>query len=248
MRFSRTTTRSILIAAVTFLLVGIVWSASRFGLLASTPKPDEFSLESRIFTSGTAIPSQLGGLAMTDVIVPANSGNSIASLTSPTLTGGQLTFLNRDGTAVNLQHQFASTLDWWVNGEPIDYSVLTASAPFLRIQLPENTRAIAFNFGSDTPTTLSIGTSTPEGKEYKKDNIVLLPGITEGIAEYDNDKDDECSYLTEITLETTDMLGLGNISINQDKCSTLTSVPESQSLYLFGLGLLLLLLRAIKRG
>jgi len=247
MRLSRTTARSVLIVAVTFLLVGIVWSASHFGLLSSTPKP-EASLESRIFASGTAIPSQLGGLVMTDVIVPGNSGNSIASLTSPTLTGGQLTFLNRAGAAVNLQHQFASTLDWWVNGEPIDYSVFTTSLPLLRIQLPENTRAVAFNFGSNTPTTLSIGTSTPEGKKYEKDNIVLQPGITEGIAEYDNDKDDECSYLTEITLETTDVLGLGNISINQDKCSTLAAVPESQSLYLFGLGLLLLLFRAKRHG
>lgn len=183
------------------------------------------------YASGTATPTTIGSFAMTDFTLG----------TAGTATSyGSLNFVDRYGNPEPMVRSTADDTSWWQNGEAGNYDVFLTGEHLITILLPENTRAFSFNVGADVSSTgINAWLSATEttGSGVSKSWFNVNRNNTPGFGIYADSKD--CSSaITSVTIDPV-FWGFGNFSINQDTCST--SVPESSSVILFGLGLLGLL-------
>lgn len=208
------------------LLLGFVSNAAQAAVLEQ-------------YTTGTATPTTIGSFAMTDFAYTGATTGTGTSVASP--ISGSLFFEDINGDEANMMLSTANYTDndWWANGEGTDYDVyLTSQLHYVTIVLPENTRAFSFNVGAnmDARGWLSATESTTGSDQLLYTKFTAGPGNAPGYGIY-ADKD-SCSSITSVTIDPTFIWGFGNFSINQDSC---TSVPETSSVFLFGLGLLGLL-------
>ncbi|VAW97144.1 hypothetical protein MNBD_GAMMA23-1282 [hydrothermal vent metagenome] len=196
------------------------------------------------YTTGTATPTTLGGYDMTDFALTGASGTT-TSILSP--LSGSLSFINRYGNASPMVINQADSVSWWNNGEAFNYDVFLTGESLITILLPENTRAFSFNVGADLGSTglnawLNVGESTGAGLGNTMFNVNR--NNTPGFGVYADNSNGGCSALTSVTIDPI-YWGFGNFSINQSNC--VIDVPEVSSLYLFGLGLLGLLVVARRK-
>ena len=182
------------------------------------------------YTTGTATPTTIGSFDMTD----------FALGTAGTATSyGSLNFVDQYGNPEPMVRSTADSTSWWNNGETGDYDVFLTGEHLITILLPENTRAFSFNVGADVSSTGMNAWLTAEettGSGVSKSWFNVNRNNTPGFGIY-ADCSDCSSAITSVTIDPV-FWGFGNFSINQDTC---TSVPESSSVILFGLGLLGLL-------
>ena len=189
------------------------------------------------YATGTATPTTIGSFAMTDL---AFSGAAAITSTVASPISGSLEFKDRYGNSANMVRGTANTTSWWQNGEASDYDVFLTGEHLITIMLPVNTRAFSFNVGADVGSTgINAWLSATEtgGSGVRTSWFNVNRNNTPGFGIYAGSSD--CSSaLTSVTIDPV-FWGFGNFSINQDTCST--SVPETSSVFLFGLGLLGLL-------
>ncbi len=197
------------------------------------------------YSSNTAIPTTIGSFAMTRFGLSGLSGTT-SSTGSP--LGGTLNFADIGGAAVNMTRSTADTDTWWVNGETFDYDTyLISGLSWVEILLPTNTRAFSFNVGANGNASgwLTANSQTTIGgvKTTAKTSFKVSPSNTPGFGVYADTG--SCTTLTSVVIDPAFIWGFGNFSINQDDC---VSVPESNSMYLFAIGLLGLLLVARRKA
>jgi len=189
------------------------------------------------YASGTATPTTIGGYAMTDFAVNNGMGGSTTNVISP--ISGSLNFLDQNSNALTLTRRLADDTNWWINGEANNYDIYTTSNYLVTILLPENTRAFSFSIGADLGSsgnnawltaTESDGTGI-DSEYWFNVNRKNTPGF--GI--YASNSNGSCSAITSVTIDP-EYWGVGNFSINQDRCTT--SVPEPSSVALLALGLI----------
>jgi len=202
------------------------------------------------YTSDTATPTTIAGYTMTDFAL-TNTGSNTGTLTSTVASpiSGSLIFKNSSNSLEPMKRELANNISWWNNGESFDYDVFLADVSLIKIYLPENTRAFSFNVGANVSSTsdnawLTATESSGSGistKQWFNVNQNNTPGF--GI--YADNSVGACSSsLTSVTIDPY-FWGFGNFSINQDDCSK--PVPEASSVYLFGLGMLGLLIMARRK-
>lgn len=193
------------------------------------------------YSSGTATPTSIGGYTMTDIdISNATAGTPLSSMASP--ISGTLEFQKKDGTSLGMTHRLADSTSWWVNGESNDYDIFTTGVSWIKILLPENTRAFSFNVGADlssTGTNAWMTASESNGNNLSKHWFNVNRSNTPGFGIYADNSQGQCSAITSVIIDP-EFWGVGNFSINQDSCST--TVPEPETLFLMGIGLAGLLL------
>lgn len=195
------------------------------------------SLILNTYASGTATPSTIGGYTMTDFAVDNGMGGSTINIMSP--ISGSLNFLDQNNNALALTRRLADDVNWWVNGEASDYDIYTTSNYLVTILLPENTRAFSFSVGANLGSSgnnawLTAAESDGVGidSEYW---FNVNRNNTPGFGIYANNSNGSCSAITSVTIDP-EYWGMGNFSINQDRCAT--SVPEPSSIALLALSLL----------
>lgn len=194
------------------------------------------------YGSGTPTPGTIGGYTMTDFSVVNDTLTGTTSVVDSPL-GGQLTFRNISGSALQMTRSLADSTSWWNNGESSDYDIFTTGVSWIEILLPVNTRAISFNVGADLNSTrnnawLAASETTGSGLDNYRFNVSRIN--TPGFGIYTaNTTAGQCSALTSVVIDP-DFWGVGNFSINQDPCTA--SVPEPSTAALLGTGMLGLLL------
>ena len=202
------------------------------------------------YTSGTATPTTIAGYTMTDFAL-TNTGSNTGTLTSTVASpiSGSLIFKNSSNSLEPMKRELASNISWWNNGESFDYDIFLADVRLIKIYLPENTRAFSFNVGANVSSTsdnawLTATESNGSGISTKK-WFNVNQNNTPGFGIYADNSAGACSSsLTSVTIDPY-FWGFGNFSINQDDCTK--SVPEASSIYLFGLGMLGLLIMARRK-
>jgi len=189
------------------------------------------------YASGTATPATIGGYAMTDFAVNNDMGGSTTNIMSP--INGSLNFLDQNNNALAMTRRLADDVSWWVNGEASDYDIYTTSNYLVTILLPENTRAFSFSVGANLGSTGNNAWLTATGSGGTGIDSKYWFNVsrknTPGFGIYANNNNGSCSAITSITIDP-EYWGMGNFSINQDRCAT--SVPEPSSIVLLALGLL----------
>ncbi len=189
------------------------------------------------YASGTATPTIIGGYAMTDFSVTNGMGGSTTNVMSP--ISGSLNFLDQNNSPLAMSRRLADDVNWWNNGEANDYDIYTTSNYLITILLPENTRAFSFSIGANLGSTDNnawltatesngLGIDDQYWFNVNRDN-------TPGFGIYADNSNGSCSAITSVTIDP-EYWGVGNLSINQDRCAT--SIPEPSSVALLALGLL----------
>jgi len=190
------------------------------------------------YASGTATPTTIGGYAMTDFAVTNGMGGSTTNVISP--ISGSLNFLDQNNSPLGMSRRLADDVNWWNNGEASDYDIYTTSNYLITILLPENTRAFSFSVGANLGSTNNNAWLTAtESSGLGIDNqywFNVNRDNTPGFGIYADNNNGGCSAITSVTIDP-EYWGVGNFSINQDRCAT-TSVPEPSSVALLALGLL----------
>ncbi len=189
------------------------------------------------YTSGSATPTTIGGYVMTDFAITNGMGGSTTNIMSP--ISGSLSFLDQNNSPLAMTRRLADDVSWWNNGEANDYDIYTTSNYLITILLPENTRALSFSIGANLGSTSNNAwlTST-ESNGLGIDNqywFNVNRNNTPGFGIYADNSNGSCSTITSVTIDP-EYWGVGNFSINQDRCAT--SVPEPSSVALLALGLL----------
>ncbi|MCF6254908.1 MAG: PEP-CTERM sorting domain-containing protein [Gammaproteobacteria bacterium] len=189
------------------------------------------------YASGSATPTTIGGYAMTDFAITNGMGGSTTNVMSP--ISGSLSFLDQNNSPLAMSRRLADDVNWWNNGETNDYDIYTTSNYLITILLPENTRAFSFSIGANLGSTSNNAwlTST-ESNGLGIDNqywFNVNRDNTPGFGIYADNSNGSCSTITSVTIDP-EYWGVGNFSINQDRCAT--SVPEPSSVALLALGLL----------
>ena len=195
------------------------------------------------YANGTATPDTIGGYSMTDFGIFNNTLTG-STITADSPLDGSLAFFKRNLAApIAMDRGLASTTSWWVNGESHDYDVFTTDIPWVEIILPENTRAISFNVGTDDQIDrrewFKAGETNGVGIDSKH-YFDISPISTMGFGIYADNSAGNCSAITSITIDPYDW-GFGNFSINNDPCGY-QQVPEPTTNLLLILGLAGLLL------
>lgn len=213
--------RNPLIATFT-LLTFLVASHASAGLILET------------YASGLETPDTIGGYNMVDFAVTNNVGGTTTSVSSP--ISGTLQFVNQANNALALNRGLANSTSWWNNGESNDVDIFTTSTEdWIRILLPENTRAFSFNVGASFRGRGWIEGFEGNTRTLDRYNFPVNSNNTPGFGVYADNTGGGCNVITSIVIEPVDW-GVGNFSINQDQCTT--EVPEPGNLGLLALGLL----------
>lgn len=187
----------------------------------------------------------LGGYTMTDFAYTGVTSGTTSSILSP--INGSLSFIDRNGNVSDMVRSTADNTSWWNNGESTDYDVFLTGESLITILLPQNTRAFSFNVGADlssTRTNAWLTAAESTGSGVSKTWFNVNRDNTPGFGIYADNSKGGCSALTSVTIDPV-FWGFGNFSINQSSC--VTDVPEASSMYLFGLGLLGLLIVARRK-
>jgi len=193
-------------------------------------------LELETYGSGFETPNTIGGYDMVDFPSTNGSGGSTSTVDSPIIGGGSLQFVDQSNNAILMDRGLADQTSWWNNGESTDVDIFTTSTEnWIRILLPENTRAFSFNVGASYTGRGWIEGYQDNTRTLDRYSFPVNPGNTPGFGIYANNSNGNCSSITSIVIEPKDW-GVGNFSINQDACTT--DVPEPGSIGLLGLGLL----------
>lgn len=198
------------------------------------------------YNNGEATSPILGGYTMTDFAYTGITSGTTTSIFSP--ISGSLSFIDRGRNASDMVRSTADNTSWWNRGEATDYDVFLTGESLITIMLPKNTRAFSFNVGADLGSSSInawLTANESNGSGVAKTWFNVNRDNTPGFGIYADNSNGGCSTLTSVTIDPV-FWGFGNFSINQDSCST--SVPEASSVYLFGLGLLGLLLIARKKA
>lgn len=194
------------------------------------------------YESGNETPGIIGDYIMTDFAV-TNDDSFIATSRIESPLEGTLHFLDINDNPLIMAHSSAEkNQSWWEYGEPnkVDgYDIYTTHIPWVKIKLPDNTRAFSFNVGADLVvrdgdnawlTAIESHGAGIDSHYWFNVDENDTPGF--GIFA---DKG-SCSSITSVTIDPWLLWGFGNFSINQDSCSA--QVPEPSVIALFGMGLL----------
>jgi len=189
------------------------------------------------YDSGAETPDTIGGYAMTDFAF-INGTGSTSTVASP--ISGSVTFVDSHNNDLLLNENRANLVSWWNNGETSDrdYDIYTTTVNWIKIILPENTRAFSFNVGADMSASRNnawlraseLGGGAGVGQSWFNVSGSNTPGF--GI--YADSSNNSCSAITSVIIDPADW-GVGNFSINQSECAT---VPEPSSISLLALSLL----------
>ena len=175
---------------------------------------------------------------MTDFMVDGTSGDT-STVGSP--ISGQLTFERSSGASLSMNRHLANDTSWWNNVEA-DYTIYTTDVTWIKILLPENTRAFSFNVGAELSSTglnAWLKASETGGDGVEKTWFNVNKTNTPGFGIYSQNVAGQCSAITSVTIDPI-LWGVGNFSINQDdNCAV--NVPEPPTSLLFGLGMMGLL-------
>jgi len=187
--------------------------------------------------SGTATPATIGGYAMTDFAITNGMGGSTTNVMSP--ISGSLNFLDQNSNPLGMTRRLADDVTWWNNGEASDYDIYTTNNYLITILLPENTRAFSFSVGANLGSTgnnawLTAAESSGQGIDSQH-WFNVSRNNTPSFGIHAGNSNGGCSAITSVTIDP-EYWGVGNFSINQDRCAT--SVPEPSSVALLALGLL----------
>ncbi|MCF6282647.1 MAG: PEP-CTERM sorting domain-containing protein [Candidatus Polarisedimenticolaceae bacterium] len=190
------------------------------------------------YASGTATPDVIGGYSMTDFAW--DNGVSVDKVNSP--LSGRLKFKDKNRDLLPMTVSSADELSWWNNGEPTNYSTYITDETWIRIILPNNTRAFSFNVGANLTSTNDNAwlkaVSNDGAGTLSKTDFNVNKSNTPGFGIYADNTSGQCHSIKSVIIDP-EFWGIGNFSINQSDCTT--SVPEPSSIFLLGVGLVGLL-------
>ncbi|MGB5325077.1 MAG: hypothetical protein WBN40_06610, partial [Pseudomonadales bacterium] len=128
-----------------YLTVSLVLSSS---LSVSSLASAGLMLET--YGSGNPTPDVLGEYQMTDFALTndTNLSSWTSSVDLPGSLAGEVRFVDRNDSELDMMRSTANSTDWWVNGETHDYDIFTTHVNWVELILPANTRAFSFNVGA----------------------------------------------------------------------------------------------------
>lgn len=183
------------------------------------------------YGSSVATPETLGGYSLTDFAVTNTAGGVTSSVASP--ISGILQFENISGAALNMNRGLANDTSWWSNPEATDNDIFTTDVHWVKILLPENTRAITFNVGANFNGTGWIEGLSNNTESFDREYFKLGYENTPGFGVYADNSGGSCGSIASIVIDPSQW-GVGNFSINQSDCTA--SVPEPGVLSLLAIG------------
>lgn len=190
------------------------------------------------YASGTATPDVIGGYSMTDFTW--DNRLSADKVSSP--LSGRLKFKDKDKNFLSMTISSANELSWWNNGESTNYSTYITDETWVKIILPDNTRAFSFNVGANLTSTNDNAwlkaVSRDGAGQLSKTDFNVNKDNTPGFGIYAENTSGQCHSIKSVIIDP-EFWGFGNFSINQSDCTA--SVPEPTSILLLGVGLIGLL-------
>lgn len=214
------------------------FTTTAFFVLASFGLASQASANLIIKEYGSgATPDPIFGYDMTDFVMndSLSIGDTTSSITSD--ENGTLLFKKENGTAADMTYKKADDVWWWLNAETdYNYDIFTTTdLHWVEIFLPANTRAFSFTVGAGYDSAGGwLKAKSSDGSVTDKTSFKVNNEYTPSFGVYADNTDGSCSAITSVIIEPSEW-GFGNLSINQDDC---TSVPEPAPIALLALGLI----------